>query len=95
MGEGLGVAPDRRLADDGKRSEELDVLLMCDSFYFIYKIGGGSGWGEGSMLAQIRGWRMTGSAVTAMDVVEWSGAKIGRGFGGGRARDSAGSEAGG
>ena len=54
-------APEERLADDGKRSYALDITLGAKA-----KIERGSG-REGTVrLPIIRGWRMTGSAGTAL-----------------------------
>ena len=55
----------RRLADDGKRLDALDVVYHL----ILYIKGRESEGGWAKDFVGWEGWRMTGSAVTAMDVV--------------------------
>ena len=62
---GAEIGPDRRLADDGKRLDEVRVALGVALLAGGKKISldrGGVWGGEGQLFRRIRGWRMTGSA---------------------------------
>ena len=63
-GEGWRILPETRLADDGKR---LFSAGRCVYPYLILYKRGGLG-GKGGRWSWVGGWRMTGSASSALDV---------------------------
>ena len=72
----LGIAPERRLADDGKRLDALDV-----AYHLIIYIREGVRGREGKKFCSVGPWWMTGSAWTRWTLCIHKNYILGEGFG--------------